>query len=395
MSHQEEKPPVAGGVIDPLSKNDFFDQYWEQKPLHIARTSSNNFEHLISERVIESLLSTHSLAYPAVQLSKTGHVIPVDTYTDANQFIVNERIIEQFKSGSTVVMSLAHKIHEPLMQFCREVHASFGMPCQTNVYLSPPGNQGFNPHHDTHDVFILQVSGKKTFSFYDGGAHLPTAADRFDSSVHSVGDKTEEIALSAGDTLYIPRGFVHDAVADSDEASLHITLGVYPVTMHTLINRALFNASRADVRLRASVFNQASVSSSANSLDAEQTKQILLDHINDANLADALNDLLDEDALDAKQNIVGQLSANAQRALSTSSTLSVRRMAVIDLNRAGSELTLRTHGAIMSVNDPLGEAIEWCLAQSSLQVDQMPGLTPDQQIALAEQLVAYGVLNHE
>ena len=72
MSHQQAIPPVAGGVIDPLSKNDFFEQYWEQKPLHIARTSSENFQHLISEHVIESLLSTHSLAYPSVQLSKTG-----------------------------------------------------------------------------------------------------------------------------------------------------------------------------------------------------------------------------------------------------------------------------------------------------------------------------------
>lgn len=400
MSHQEAIPLFAGGVIDPLSKNDFFEQYWEQKPLHIARTSSENFQHLISEHVIESLLSTHSLAYPSVQLSKTGHVIPIESYTDANQFIVSERIIEQYKSGSTVVMSLAHKIHPPLMQFCREVQAGFGFPCQTNVYLSPPGNQGFNPHHDTHDVFILQVSGKKTFSFYDGGAQLPTSADRFDSKVHSVGEKTEEIALNAGDTLYIPRGFVHDARADSFDASLHITLGVYPVLMHTLINRILANASRTDVRLRASVLNSTDAAISTDSTDTEQAKQILEDHINENSMAEALANLLDENALDAKQDLAGQLSAITRSQVSKNSQLMVRRLAVINISRVGSTLTLRTHGAVLTVNDPMGRAIEWCLKQSpeqspeqsSVQIDQMPGLTSDQQVALAEQLVACGVL---
>lgn len=36
-----------------------------------------------------------------------------------------------------------------------------------------------------------------------------------------------EVTLEAGDLLYFPRGFIHQAFADKDAHSLHITLSVY------------------------------------------------------------------------------------------------------------------------------------------------------------------------
>ena len=32
---------------------------------------------------------------------------------------------------------------------------------QANAYLTPAGAAGLAPHHDTHDVFVLQVAGAK------------------------------------------------------------------------------------------------------------------------------------------------------------------------------------------------------------------------------------------
>ena len=35
---------------------------------------------------------------------------------------------------------------------------------QINAYITPPENQGFAAHYDTHDVFVLQVSGSKRWT---------------------------------------------------------------------------------------------------------------------------------------------------------------------------------------------------------------------------------------
>ena len=43
---------------------------------------------------------------------------------------------------------------------------------QINAYITPPQSQGFAPHHDVHDVFVLQVSGRKHWTI-----HAPVVDD--------------------------------------------------------------------------------------------------------------------------------------------------------------------------------------------------------------------------
>jgi lysine-specific demethylase/histidyl-hydroxylase NO66 len=35
------------------------------------------------------------------------------------------------------------------------------------MYLTPPGTQGFAPHYDDVEVFILQLEGKKRWRLYE------------------------------------------------------------------------------------------------------------------------------------------------------------------------------------------------------------------------------------
>jgi len=37
-----------------------------------------------------------------------------------------------------------------------------------NVYLTPAGTQGFAPHFDDVEVFMLQLEGKKRWRLYEG-----------------------------------------------------------------------------------------------------------------------------------------------------------------------------------------------------------------------------------
>lgn len=391
-----EAQPVAnvpaGGVLEPISLKDFFAEYWEQKPLHITRPKNNPFAALISIDTIEELISTNKINFPTVQLSHAGQSIPVSTYTDEDNVVVPSRVIEQYKSGSTIVISHAHRLVPNLMCLCRSIQSSLMMRCQTNVYLSPAGNQGFNPHYDTHDVFIIQVSGKKTFNFYSSGANFPTSADRFNRDIHKVGAKTEEIVLGAGDTLYIPRGVAHDAVADTKEPSLHVTLGVYPVLLSTLINEVTQLAVESDARLRRALPQQEWTMEQGVETTTRLLHEVLQAHVTDKVVSAAFERLRDDFALDSVQNSGGLLCGAQQIDLQPDTHVVMNLSDVLQVERTESVVKLRLFGQVAEFSEPLGSAVEWLMRQNSVKVRDIPMLEPSQQFALIQQLLTLNVV---
>jgi hypothetical protein len=102
-----------------------------------------------------------------------------------------------------------HRLHPPVAAFCRELAAELGHPTQCNAYLTPGGqNQGFDFHHDTHDVFVLQVSGRKRWIVHEPVVRLPLSSQP-QAGAHLVPEGAEplmDVELLAGDALYLPRG---------------------------------------------------------------------------------------------------------------------------------------------------------------------------------------------
>jgi bifunctional lysine-specific demethylase and histidyl-hydroxylase NO66 len=134
-----------------------------------------------------------------------------------------------FERGATIVLQALHHNWLPLARFCRELERELGQPAQANAYYTPRRAQGFAVHHDTHDVFVLQVSGEKHWRVYEPLLELPLKDQRYKAALGEHGAPVLELTLRPGDTLYLPRGWLHDALT-SDSDSLHITVGinVYP-----------------------------------------------------------------------------------------------------------------------------------------------------------------------
>ena len=84
-------------------------------------------------------------------------------------------------------------------------------------------------HHDTHDVLVLQVAGEKRWLLYDPLLELPLKHQRYSKSLGEHGEPTDDLVLRAGDTLYLPRGWLHQAET-SDTDSLHLTIGINAYT---------------------------------------------------------------------------------------------------------------------------------------------------------------------
>jgi ribosomal protein L16 Arg81 hydroxylase len=219
-------------IISPTVLPLFEDIYFEKKPLLISRNDTNYFRDLISIETINKYLERKDIRYPAIRLVKNGLELPQTDYLTNfpygnkvfDNVIDNDRLFTLFHEGATVVFQAIHKTLPSLSAFCQRIEKYYNFPLQTNIYLTPRSSKGFQAHFDNHDVFVLQVHGSKVWKVYDSPVYLPT--ETFEKSMLPKNMIPQiEVELKQGDTLYIPRGFVHEAVT-ANEASLHITLGL-------------------------------------------------------------------------------------------------------------------------------------------------------------------------
>ena len=376
-------------ILEPVSEEEFFSDYWEHTPLHVSRADPGHFAPLLSLSMIETLLSSQALFFPSVQLVHQNEPVLTSTYTDDSRRIIPQRLIEHHHQGATIVLSQAHDKIPSLADFRRTTQAALQLRCQTNVYLSAPGEQGFNAHYDSHDVFILQVTGSKTFNFYGGGTELPYAHDGFEAARHPCGDLQQSILIEAGDTLYIPRGVMHDAVA-SDCSSLHITLGVYAVTMRDVMMEMVQQLTERDESYRQSVprswlpqrsmYQTLMDGSFANLLGPVFTEQ---------RLRQAVSSIADAAAIDSAPECSALLTVNSpgqESTLTSFSSVRLKSSLLISVERSDSVMRCRTHGQVLEFSDPLGLAVEQLLDGEMLSVSELQGLDDEQKLALCLRL---------
>lgn len=222
-------------ILSPVDVASFYREYYEKRPLLIKRETSDYFENLLSIRDISVLLERKDIRYPAIRLVKDGKELAQTDYLKSYVFgkeifdrvVDNDRLFTFFSQGITVVLQALHRTLPPLTDFCQDLEKYFNFPVQTNIYLTPGTSQGFRPHFDNHDVFVLQVFGSKKWKIYDSPVFLPKR--KFDRKKWEKTEPRIETELHQGDTLYIPRGFVHEA-STTNSASMHITLGLLGYT---------------------------------------------------------------------------------------------------------------------------------------------------------------------
>jgi hypothetical protein len=180
--------------------------------------------------------------YPALQLTRDGRYIPPDAFTRNVQVgreslagvLDLDRLAALYRTGATISMPFLHLACKPLADFAARIEADLDHPAQVNAYLTPGGCQGFSPHYDTHEVFVLQIAGQKRWRVHAPPAPLPHHSQPFSAQPQQPTPRVLEVDLNPGDLLYLPRGFIH-STATSRTSSLHITLGVTVFTWIELL----------------------------------------------------------------------------------------------------------------------------------------------------------------
>jgi bifunctional lysine-specific demethylase and histidyl-hydroxylase NO66 len=241
-------------TLAPVGLDAFAAEYADRRPLLVERGEPGRFDGVLSTAEAERLVCATGLRTPAFRLVRDGAQLPPAGYTESIPWRPGAftgiasvpRVAAEFAAGATLVLQGLHHHHLPSARYCRGLEAALGYPVQANAYWTPPGAQGFAVHHDTHDVFVLQVAGRKRWRVYEPVLELPLKDQRWAGG--DAGAPVMDFVLGPGDTLYLPRGWPHEAET-SGEASLHITVGLHPPTRMDAL-RAALDACGDDVEFR-------------------------------------------------------------------------------------------------------------------------------------------------
>jgi len=213
--------------IFPLDIEEFYEKFWEKKPFIIRRHQSNYYDGWFSKDLLDELLRNRTLNY--------GANIDITKYQDGKRTTLNPKgLVEATQvwsffdeQGCSVRMLHPQQYCDSLWKMLSLLEEYWNCIAGCNAYLTPKGSlQGFAPHYDDVEAFVLQIEGAKHWKIYVPKKEIERLP-RFSSgnlAQEDLDKPTIEFTLEKGDLLYFPRGVVHQAYSLNDQHSLHLTI---------------------------------------------------------------------------------------------------------------------------------------------------------------------------
>ena len=382
-------------VIAPISPETFLAEYFEKKHLVIRRDDPLYFDGLLSVADIDRVLTQQMVPSDEMQMVRTGKGVSQDDYVTPSGLIDPVRVARIFGEGATIVLPALHKRVPSLAAYCRSLETVFNVDLQTNIYFTPEGAQGFKTHYDSHDVFVLQVAGSKTWNIYDSSAlELPLRSQAFQPDNFVAGALTDTFTLHAGDMCYVPRGVVHDARA-TDELSLHVTTGMLTPRWIELLIDAVNQLALSDPAFRHAI-PPGHAMPGFDRTEARQTFRDLLLRAAETVDPDRTLDFYAHDYRSRRVPVVpGQLLQSLMAGDVVPGTELVRRPDLIyAVAVVGEEVVLGVYGTEVSFPAHVEPSLRDALSRSRVRVGELEGDLDDAgQAVLLRRLVREGVFS--
>jgi ribosomal protein L16 Arg81 hydroxylase len=236
-----------GELLHPVLPAAFFAEHWDIDALAL-RGDPRRFRELFSAADLPALLRYQRPKPPEGMLLVRGSQHYDQRWTNPDGSPRVEHVLAAWRAGYTVVINNLHELWPPVGAFAGALEGELHHTVGVNLYFSPPDTQGFLPHYDVMDVFVLQLEGNKTWEVRRPLVEAPLEDEHRNLPEGTLTELALRVDLEPGSVLYVPRGFVHSARTNAT-ASLHLTVGVHPVTWIDLLISAA-RSLRKDARFR-------------------------------------------------------------------------------------------------------------------------------------------------
>ncbi|WP_082461977.1 cupin domain-containing protein [Agromyces sp. Leaf222] len=382
----------------------FADEVWARTAL-LSRADElpSGFDDLFSADAVDELIARRGVRTPFIRMARDGTVLPASAYTASGGYgaevgdqVSSERVFERFAGGATIVLQGLHRLWPPIIDFTRELADELRHPVQVNAYVTPPSAQGFDPHYDTHDVFVLQVSGEKHWRIHapvhvDPLSSQPWGGHRDAVAVAALEPPVIDAVLQPGDALYLPRGWIHSATAGGDATSVHLTVGMSTYTHADVVSALVARVGDSD-RLRASLPLGVDFD------DPEQVAEILretagalselIERADAAGTAQALARRFERDIRPEPLAPLATLAALAE--LDASATVRWRGSLRVRVETDGDRVRIVSSAKTLSLPVEAEAAMRRLVEGDPIAVGDLPGLDAASAVVVARRLVREG-----
>jgi ribosomal protein L16 Arg81 hydroxylase len=229
-------------LLNQIEVAEFFSDYWTKNYCYIP-SDENRLTKIMTWASYEALVTR---CYPAFNQNNIRVIANqrnqpfskiskgILTKSGVVKQVCLDSLSKQLREGATFVLRGVRHFSESIAALAQRIETETGCRVGTNIYHTPPCFQGFLPHFDTHDIFVLQLEGIKEWKLEGFTRMYPT---KFDScnDFPLANPKSNSVTTKRGDILYIPRGLWHSAKACS-EASLHLSIGIHCPTGVELVS---------------------------------------------------------------------------------------------------------------------------------------------------------------
>jgi hypothetical protein len=251
-------------LLAPFDVQAFYAEVHDKKPLHI-KGGAGKFAEVAGWPEVSTFLSQAGIWTVAnLELALEGKKIEAAQYCKpgldrdarSNQLVDLAKVRAHLQRGCSLVLNDVTTLAPGIARVAAVIGNELQAKVQANLYCSWQAFRGFSTHFDVHDVWAVHLAGRKTWNIYQRHFENPIPHAKFrglGSEFHKAhhGPVSQTVMMEPGDLLYIPRGWYHDALAES-EATLHIAFGSTPLLGLDIITQ-LFEAAVDDPLMRAGV----------------------------------------------------------------------------------------------------------------------------------------------
>lgn len=383
--------------LAPMAPARFFADAWEKTPRLIARKRPRYHEGLLASSDLDAVVA--QIRAPAVEallrvVRQEGKDLRSKTApTDGRGTPDRQALHRWMGEGYTLVLNELDQRWSPISMLARGLEDDLGHRVGVNAYFTPPRSQGFLPHADDHDVFILQMEGAKTWRIYNPLIELPTREIPQEAIRRSLGAPARVVTLRPGDLLYLPRGWIHEC-STSRSASLHLTVGIHVFRWLDLAKQALELAAQKSVTLRRALPPRALLDSgSAGSLRERWPE--LLDALAAVDAEEALSGISAKFVESGQPPLDGRFARGGQAENLTLESTVYRRAGMRCMASMQDRVaSIRFPGN--SVSGPFGidPALRFIARVRRFRVKDLPeSLEPGAKLVLVRRLVREGLLS--
>jgi len=160
-----------------INKQDFLQNYFEQQFLYQKQVLEQS---VISFDEINQIIYAWDPADLMLRLHQGGTTVPptiyTETYQDVTAFrarILPEKFVALLNTGATLLLNRLERKSPMVGKLCHEISQFASEYAVANGYAAVGGEGTFGQHWDTHDVFAVQLLGRKHWKVFAPTYPLP------------------------------------------------------------------------------------------------------------------------------------------------------------------------------------------------------------------------------